>query len=399
MTQTTIQDILPANSGIPAQLLAALISSSDDAIVAKSLDGVITSWNPGAMRLYGYTSDEAIGQPMTMLCPVELRGEIAHILAKIKHGERISHYETTRQRKDGTAVPVSVSVSCIIDEHGNTIGAASIARDITEQKRGRKVEALLRRNEEIERSNKNLTNFTYLISHDLRSPLRALSYYSSLLTEEYADDLGGNGCGYAERIATVSEQMSTFVENMLRLSQLARANMYLQAVDLSAEVDDIASDLQREEPGRDVQFIIQRPVQVEADPALIRTVLQYLVGNAWKFTSHRDTALIEFGTKPTADAPVCYYVRDNGAGFDPLYSSKLFQPFQRLHAAIEFPGRGIGLASVKQIVERHGGRVWAEGRVDEGATVYFTLNVEETNRATGPAGPAGPAGEAGPAAL
>jgi PAS domain S-box-containing protein len=216
MTQTTIQDILPANSGIPAQLLAALISSSDDAIVAKSLDGVITSWNPGAMRLYGYTSDEAIGQPMTMLCPVELRGEIAHILAKIKHGERISHYETTRQRKDGTAVPVSVSVSCIIDEHGNTIGAASIARDITEQKRGRKVEALLRRNEEIERSNKNLTNFTYLISHDLRSPLRALSYYSSLLTEEYADDLGGNGCGYAERIATVSEQMSTFVENSSR---------------------------------------------------------------------------------------------------------------------------------------------------------------------------------------
>ena len=282
MTQKTIQGILPAGNGIPAQLHAALISSSDDAIVAKSLDGVIASWNPGAMRLYGYTSDEAIGQPMTMLCPAGQRGEIADILMKIRNGEHISHYETIRQRKDGTTFPVSVSVSCIHDEYGNTVGAASIARDITEQKQARKAEALIRRSEDIERSNKKLADFTYLISHDLRSPLRALSYYSTLLTEECADDLGENGRGYAERIATVSEQMSTVVENLLRLSQLARANMYFQAVDLSTEVDDIASDLQREEPGRDVQFIIQRPVQVQADPALIRTVLQNLVA--------RDTA-------------------------------------------------------------------------------------------------------------
>ena len=395
MTQTSIQGILPSNSGISAQLLAALVSSSDDAIVATSLDGVIASWNPGAMRLYGYTSDEAIGQPVTMLCPAERRGEIADILAKIRNGERISHYETARQRKDSTIFPVSVSVSCINDEFGNTIGAASIARDITEQNQARKVEALARGSENVERSNKKLTDFTYLISHDLRSPLRALSYYSTLLTEEYADDPGGSGCAYAERIATVSDQMSTVVENMLRLSQFARANMYLQTVDLSAEVDDIASDLQREEPDRDVQFIIQRQVQVQADPALIRTVLQYLVGNAWKFSSHRDTALIEFGTTSAAGAPVCYYVRDDGAGFDPLYSSKLFQPLQRLHSTTEFPGAGIGLASVKQIVERHGGHVWAEGKVGAGATMFFTLNAEEADRAAGPAGPAGAAGAAG----
>src|ERR1700722_884928 len=161
--------------------------------------------------------------------------------------------------------PVSVSVSCINDEHGNTIGAASIARDITEQKHAR--ETLARRHEEIKRSNERLADFTYLVSHDLRSPLRALSYYSTLLTEEYADGPNGSGSGYAERIASVSEQMSTFVENMLRLARIERANMYLQTVDLSAEVDAIASDLQREEPGRDVQFSIQRQVQVQADPA------------------------------------------------------------------------------------------------------------------------------------
>jgi light-regulated signal transduction histidine kinase (bacteriophytochrome) len=168
------------------------------------------------------------------------------------------------------------------------------------------------------------------------------------------------------------------IEDLVILAQATRATMRLQTVDLSAEVDEIVSELRREEPGRDVRFIIQRPVQVRADPALIRAVLENLVGNAWKFTSHRDAALIEFGTTSVDDAPVCCYVRDNGAGFDPLYVDQLFQPFQRLHSTSEFPGTGIGLASVKQIVERHGGRIWAEGKVGEGATMHFTLNAKET---------------------
>jgi PAS domain S-box-containing protein len=392
-----MQHILPTSSGIPAQLFAALISSSGDAIIAKTLDGVIASWNPGAVRLYGYTADEAVGQQMTMLCPPERQGEIAYILTKIRNGERISHFDTVRQRKNGTTFPASVSVSPINDEYGDTIGAASITRDITEQDQARTAVALAQRNEDMERANQDLTRFTYLVSHDLRSPLRALTGYSGLLTEECADTLSEDGRGYAERIATLSQQMSSLIENLLRLSQLARANMYLQTVDLGAEVNDIAGDLQREEPERDVRFTIQRPVRVQADPALIRTVLQNLVGNAWKFTSHRDNALIEFGTTPTEEAPFCCYVRDNGVGFDPLYGSKLFHPFQRLHTTSEFPGTGIGLASVKQIVERHGGRVWAEGKVGEGTTMYCTLNAEEIDRAAGPVGPTGPAGPAGEA--
>ncbi len=398
MAQAAKQYILPTSGGIPAQLFAALISSSDDAIVSKTLDGVIASWNPGAVRLYGYTADEAIGQPMVMLCPPERQGEIAYILTKIRNGERISHYNTVRRRKNGTTFPASVSVSAINDEYGDTIGAASIARDTTEQDQARTAVALAQRNEDIEQANQDLTRFTYLVSHDLRSPLRALKGYSGLLTEECADTLSEDGRGYAERIATLSEQMSSLIENLLRLSQLARANMYLQTVDLSAEIEDIAGDLQREEPGRNVRFTIQRPVQVRADPALIRTVLHNLVGNAWKFTSHRDSALIEFGTTPTEEAPFCCYIRDNGVGFDSQYGSKLFHPFQRLHAASEFPGTGIGLASVKQIVERHGGRVWAEGKVGEGTTVYFTLNAEEIDRAAGRAAQPGPAGPAGPGA-
>ena len=378
MAQTTIPSLLPTDSGIPAQLFAALISSSDDAIVVKSLHGVIWTWNRGATRIYGYTSDEAIGQPVTMLCPPDRVGEIADILVRVRKGENLSRYETIRQRKDGTTFPASVSVSPVNDEYGSTIAAASITRDITEQSQARGAAALASRNKDIELDNRNLTSFTYSVSHDLRSPLRALSGYSELLLEDYADALGEDGRVYAERIVAASQQMSMLIENLLELSRSTRAAMHLQTVDLSVEIDDIAGQLRREEPGRDVRFIIQRLVQVQADPALIRTVLQNLVENAWKFTSHRDGALIEFGTTPTDDAAVCCFVRDNGAGFDPLDLSKLFQPFQRLHSASEFPGTGIGLASVRQIVERHGGRVWAEGAVGEGATFYFTLDAKES---------------------
>ena len=377
MAQKVSTATWPASSGIPAQLSAALISSSDDAIVVKSLDGIITTWNQGAVRLYGYTLDEVIGQPMTMLCPPDRTGEIADILAKVTNGERIVHYETMRQHKDGTVFPVSVSVSPVNDEYGTTIGAASIARDITAQSQARAAAALAARNEEIELANRNLTSFTDYVIHDLRSPLRALTGYSGLLLEQGADALGAESRGYAERIATASRRMSMLIEDLVILAQATRATMHLETVDLSAEIDDIAGQLQREEPGRDVRFIIQRPVKARADPSLIHTLLRNLVENAWKFSSRRDHALIEFGTTPAEDARVCYYVRDNGVGFDTVNMSTLFEPFQRLHPASEFPGTGIGLASVREIVERHGGRAWAEGKIGEGAAFYFTLNADE----------------------
>jgi PAS domain S-box-containing protein len=377
MARTGLIGIWPPGSGIPAQLFTALISSSDDAIVVKSLDGVITTWNQGAVRLYGYTPDEVIGQPMTMLCPPDRAGEIADLLAKVTNGERIVHYETVRQRKDGTVFPVSVSVSPVNDEYGTTIGAASIARDITAQIQVRTAAALAARNTEIELANRSLTSFTDYVTHDLRSPLRALTGYSGLLLDQYADALGDEGRGYVGQIATASKRMSALIEDLVILARARRTAMHLQAVDLSAEVDDIAGRLRREEPGRDVRFVIQPMVKVRADRSLIRTVLWNLVENAWKFTSRRDQALIEFGTTPAAEASVCCYVRDNGIGFDAVDTSMLFEPFQRLHPASEFPGTGIGLTSVREIVHRHGGRAWAEGKIGEGAAFYFTLNADE----------------------
>ena len=240
------------------------------------------------------------------------------------------------------------------------------------------------RTAELERANKNLRAFTYSIAHDLRTPLRALSGFSDALVEDYGDRLDETGRGYAGSIKAASERMAALIDDLLLLSRVSRAGMNLQPVDLSAEAAAIAGDLQARDPGRAVRFTIQDGVRVIADRSLIRAVLQNLLENAWKFTAHRDGAVIEFArTAATAaeDGGVCCYVRDNGAGFDPAYAGKLFQPFERLHDAAEFPGTGIGLASVARIIERHGGRTWADGAVGHGATFYFTLTAEDPDTA------------------
>ena len=222
-----------------------------------------------------------------------------------------------------------------------------------------------------------LEMFTNAVAHDLRAPLRTMDGFSAALLEECWNGLGEDGRGYAERIQAGSSQMAGLIDALLDLSRVSQAEMNLQTIDLGAEVSHIAEELQRSGPDRSVRFVIQQPVWALADPTLMATVLQNLMDNAWKYSSRRDDALIEFATMPAEDSPVCYYVRDNGAGFDSVYVDKLFTPFQWLHTPGEFPGTGIGLASLRQIVERHGGQVWAEGAVGEGATFYFTLDAKQ----------------------
>jgi PAS domain S-box-containing protein len=359
-----------------SELLPAIVRSSDDAILSITTGGMITTWNPAAEKVCGYRPEEMVGQSLAILCPAERTGEIEETLAKIGRGEPVVHRETVWRRKDGSTLPVSVTTSPIHDDDGRLIGVSAIARDVT-QRQARATAEFRRRSEELGRVNHDLEAFTYSIAHDLRAPLRALGGYSSALMEDCADDLGEAGRGYARRILAASGQMSGLIDDLLSLSRIARAEMHLEWVDLGAEVARIAADLQDGTPGRRVRFVIERPVQARADRLLIRTLLQNLVENAWKFTSGQDDALIEFGTAPAGDAAICCYVRDDGTGFDAHYAGKLFQPFQRLHAASDFPGNGIGLAKIKQIVNRHGGRAWAEGAVGEGATFYFTLDAEE----------------------
>ena len=378
MAQPPLENMAVSRDWASEQLFSAIVNSSDDAIVGETLDGVVASWNPAAEGMYGYAAAEIVGRPATVLCPPGEEDEGQETLAKIGRGEHVPHYETFRRRKDGTDFPASVTVSPIHDEAGRLIGASSIDRDVTDQTHARAAAEVLHRADDLKAANGSLESFTYSVSHDLRAPLRAMSGFSAALLEDYGGVLGEDGRRYTERIVSASEHMAALIDNLLRLSRLSRAEMHLGSVDLGAEAAQIAAELQRDDPERHARFAVQRPVQVRADRALICMVMHNLLGNAWKFTSGRDDALIEFGTAPARDAPVCYYVRDNGAGFDPAYTHKLFSPFQRLHPAGEFPGTGIGLGIVRLIVERHGGRVWAEGAVGEGAAFYFTLDGKES---------------------
>jgi light-regulated signal transduction histidine kinase (bacteriophytochrome) len=229
----------------------------------------------------------------------------------------------------------------------------------------------------LERANSHLTAFTYSVAHDLRTPLRGISGFAEALVEEYGGRLDDTGREYAGRIQAASERMGTVLDDLLHLSWVSRAGMEFHDTDLSAEVTAICGRLRARDPGRRVQVTVQGGVHATADPTLIRTALEKLLENAWKFTANRDSATIEFAALDVDDAPLACYVRDNGAGFDPAYADKLFQPFQRLHNAGEYPGTGIGLASVQRIIDRHDGRVWAEGAVDRGATFYFTLDAKD----------------------
>ena len=282
-------------------LLAAIVSSSDDAIVGLNLNGMITSWNPAAEGIFGYSACEITGQPATILCPDDRIAEFTAVLGAIARGEHVAHYQTMWRRKDGSAIPVSLTVSPVRENSGNLIGYSSIARDITEQRRA---EADLRRQtEELERINRNLAAFSYTVSHDLLAPLGAVTGYSDALLDAWPEDLGDTGRGYAERIKTVSEQMAALIDDLLRISRVTQAELHPEVVDLSAEIAASVDELRTRQPGRKVRVTIQDGVRVRTDRSLIRAVLRNLLDNAWKFTSRRDLALIEFGTIPDARRP------------------------------------------------------------------------------------------------
>jgi light-regulated signal transduction histidine kinase (bacteriophytochrome) len=224
----------------------------------------------------------------------------------------------------------------------------------------------------LELANKELESFSYSVSHDLRAPLRAIDGFCRALGEDYGAQLDAQGQQYLQRISAAALRMSQLIDDLLGLSRVARSELRSGAVDLSNTVTTIAAELQRGDALRQVAFVIAPDVQVSGDAYLLRIALENLLANAWKFTTREKAPRIEFGQLPAPNETICY-VRDNGAGFDMAYSGKLFGPFQRLHASHEFPGTGIGLATVKRIMHRHGGRVWAEGQVGQGATFYFAL--------------------------
>jgi light-regulated signal transduction histidine kinase (bacteriophytochrome) len=226
---------------------------------------------------------------------------------------------------------------------------------------------------ELQAANRELEAFSYSVSHDLRAPLRSIDGFSQMLLEDCADTLDAQGQDYLQRIRMATQHMAELIEALLELSRVTRAELSRKGLDLTAMAHMIAADLQRYEPARQVVFVIAEGLTASGDARLLRVALENLLGNAWKFTAKKDQACIEVGSVKQPDGALAYFVRDNGAGFDMTYAQRLFGAFQRLHRKSEFAGTGIGLATVQRIIQRHGGRIWAEGVVDHGATFYFTL--------------------------
>ncbi len=249
--------------------------------------------------------------------------------------------------------------------------------DITDRKKAdaellKLSENMAARNVELESANQEMESFVYSISHDLRAPIRTVSGFAKIIVEDYLDKLDAQGRDYLNRILKGSEKSTQLIDNLLHLSKIVRQDMDRIEVDLSGKASKIMEELREMHSGRNVEVVVQDGLTASADPRLIELALSNLLGNAWKFTSKTEQARIEFGSLEK-DGDTVYYVKDNGAGFDPGYADKMFWPFHRLHSENEFEGTGIGLAIVERVVRRHGGRIWAEGEVGKGATIYFTL--------------------------
>lgn len=360
--------------------MAAIIESSDDAIVSTTLDGIITSWNPAAQRLYGYSAEKAEGRSASFLVPTGRPDDVAEILARVGRGEAVEHYETIRRNKDGRLIDVSVSASPIRDTRGNLVGVSTIGRDITDRKRAeatiRELNAELenrvtQRTAELAEVVEDLEGFSYSISHDLRAPLRAIDGFSRILLEEYGGSLDAEGQRLLKVIRTATTDMAQLIDDLLAFSRIGRQQVKTSLIDMHALTAAVVNELTVTTPEEAEHVRIGDLPPAQGDRALIRQVLVNLLSNALKFSRPTERPEIEVAGSAGVEANR-YWVRDNGVGFDNAYEEKLFQVFQRLHPS-EFEGTGVGLAIVQRIVRRHGGEVWAEGAVGEGATFFFTL--------------------------
>ena len=338
----------------------------------------ISRFNPAFERLTGYRSQDVIGLGLDILFPENKKTESLHQISRTLSGERWETVEITIQRTDGMVRTVLWNSANVYDTDGKKI-IATIAQgqDITERKQAEEeVEKLngelKSRATELEASNKELEAFAYSVSHDLRAPLRSMEGFSQALLEDCYDTLNDECKDYLKRIQSSAELMAQLIDDLLQLSRLTRTEMVFSKVKLSELAQAVAAKLKNDEPKRKAEFVITPGLIAHGDENLLRIALVNLLGNAWKFTGKLPEARIEFGITER-DGKKVYFVRDNGAGFDMTYVDKLFKPFQRLHSSLEFPGTGIGLASVQRIINRHGGKVWAEGKAGQGATFYFTL--------------------------
>lgn len=340
--------------------------------------------NRFSANMLGYEPEEIIGRTLLDFVDPEDHAHTLQELGRQHHQGASTFIDDFRLlRKDGTHIWTMLAACPVHEENGQYIGSVAIVVDITRRRAAeeqvRQLNAdlerrIAERTAQLEFSNRELEAFAYSVAHDLRAPLRSISNFTVALTEDCADRLDDTGLDYLKRIRASSQRMSELIDGILALSRVNRTEFVETDVDLSALARSTLEQLQRWQPQRRVHAKLQEGLVDRGDAQLLRLVLENLLGNSWKFTREQPEAELEFGTLPDTGSGRVYFVRDNGAGFDMEFQQKLFGVFQRLHTQQEFEGNGVGLATVQRIIRRHGGRVWGEGRVDQGATFYFTLH-------------------------
>ena len=357
-----------------------LLTNIDEGMAIVDLDELVLFVNDAFADMLGYSQSELVGRN---ILEIVAETDVPAILeqTEVRRNGKSSAYTHQFVRKDGTHRTVRVSAVPSRDDDGLVDGTVAVITDITERiQKDREIQKLNaelsrrveERTAELAAANKELEAFSYSVSHDLRAPLRTIDGFSQALLEDYSDVLDDTGQDFLRRVRSAATHMGSLIEDILGLSRVTRTEMIRTEVDLSKMVRDIIDDFREVEPDRKVTVNIPEDIQIRCDPRLIKLVLQNLLDNAWKFTSKLPEAQIEFGSQER-DGERIIFVKDNGAGFNIEYSDKLFVPFQRLHETEEFEGSGIGLATVQRIINRHGGKVWAESTVNEGSTFYFTI--------------------------
>jgi PAS domain S-box-containing protein len=356
---------------------ASLLDLTHDTIFVRDMSDVIIYWNLGAQELYGWTVEEAIGKRADELLRTVFPAPIEEIHAELLRSGRWDG-KLEKTKSDGTQVIVASRWSLRRDEQGRPAAILETNNDITERERREQEirtlnEELGKRTAELEATNKELEAFAYSISHDLRAPLRHMSAFAELLQKNTASLLNEKNQRYLTMILESAQRMGNLIDDLLGFSRISRAETHKTMVSLDQLVEEALTEVRQDADGRNIVWRVGALPACYGDRSMLRLVLVNLIANAVKFTRPRSQAEIEIGCMNQEEDPVVVFIRDNGVGFNMKYVSKLFGVFQRLHRAEAFEGTGIGLATVQRIIHGHGGEVWAEGVLEEGATFYFSL--------------------------
>jgi PAS domain S-box-containing protein len=357
---------------------ASLLNLTHDTIFVRDMDDIITFWNRGAQELYGWTAEQAIGKHTHQFLKTDFPVPIDEVRAELLHAGRWDG-ELQKTKADGTRVVVASRWSLRRDQQGRPAAILETNNDVTERNRREQEiralnEELGERSSELQAINKELEAFAYSVSHDLRAPIRHIAGFTELLQKNAASVLNDKSQRHMAMILESAKRMGNLIDDLLAFSRIGRAETHMTMVSLQQLVQEALSEIAQETEGRNIVWRVGKLPACYGDRSMLRLALVNLISNAVKFTRTRPQAEIEIASTNHQQDQIVMFIRDNGVGFDMKYVNKLFGVFQRLHAPEAFEGTGIGLATVQRIVHRHGGRAWAEGSVDKGATFYFSLS-------------------------